>query len=218
MTLDLSVYLVTDAAQARAHGRTLVDTVRAAVAGGASAIQIREKHADARDVLELAAAIAADLPSRVALFINDRVDVFLAARMRGIRVTGVHVGQRDLPVATVRAMIGAEAVLGLTANTLDAVQAAAASPARVDYLGIGTLRATRSKPDAPPALGIDGIGRLARASTLPAVAIGGIVAADLPALRAAGLAGVAVVSSICTADDPRAAAAQLAAAWSAAST
>lgn len=213
MTPDLSIYLVTDAAQACSRGRALVDTVRAAVAGGVTAVQIRDKHADARDVLELAAAIAADLPPRVALFINDRVDVFLAARLEGIRVTGVHVGQRDLPVAAVRAMIGAEAVLGLTANTPDAVQAAAASAARVDYLGIGTVRATRSKADAPAALGIAGIGRLARATSLPAVAIGGIVAADLPALRAAGLAGAAVVSWICAADDPRAAAAQLAAAW-----
>lgn len=215
MTPDLSIYLVTDAAQARGCGRTLVDTVRAAVAGGVTAVQIRDKHADARDMLELAAVLAADLPPRVALFINDRVDVFLAARLGGIRVTGVHVGQRDLPVATVRAMIGADAVLGLTANTPDAVQAAAASPARVDYLGIGTVRATRSKPDAPAALGIAGVGRLARASTLPAVAIGGIVAADLPALRAEGLAGAAVVSAICAAEDPRTAAAQLAAAWKA---
>ncbi|WP_205529187.1 thiamine phosphate synthase [Microbacterium halotolerans] len=215
MTADLSIYLVTDSSQTARSGRRIVDVVLEAVAGGVTAVQVREKHADARPVLQLVDALADRLPERVALFVNDRIDVFLAARSRdtGGRVTGVHVGQQDLRVEDVRKLIGPRPAIGVTANTRADLHAAAASPARVDYVGIGTVRETRSKPDAPPPRGVSGVADLARTCPLPAVAIGGIVPADLPALREGGLAGAAVVSQICGSADPRASAQELASAW-----
>ncbi|MGO1315484.1 MAG: thiamine phosphate synthase [Cellulomonadaceae bacterium] len=213
MTPDLSIYLVTDAGQAAAHGRSLLDTVEQAVAGGVTAVQVREKHTDARDVLELLEALAARLPDRVALMVNDRVDVFLAARSLDLPVTGVHVGQRDLPLEQARLLIGPEAVLGWSAGTAGQIAAAATSPARVDYVGIGTVRSTTSKADAPAPIGVSGVARLAASSTLPAVAIGGVVPGDLPTLRAGGLAGAAVVSWVCGSPDPYLSAAELAQSW-----
>ena len=215
MTFDPSIYLVTDSGAATRAGRDFVEVVTEAVAGGVTAVQVREKHADARHVLHLVEALAERLPERVALLVNDRVDVFLAARARGLRVTGVHIGQRDLPVDDVRALLGPEPVIGMTANTPAHLAAAASSPARVDYVGIGTVRETASKPDAPPPLGAAGITALARGYALPAVAIGGIVPGDVPALRAGGVAGVAVVSWICASPDPRASARELVTAWEA---
>lgn len=210
---DLSIYLVTDAELARSAGHDLVDVVAQAVAGGVTAVQIREKSASACDFLDTVLRIADMLPQHVELLVNDRVDVFLAARLRGARVTGVHVGQSDLPVAEVRRMIGPDALLGLSAS-LDG-QIRDAQPAVVDYIGIGALHTTATKLDAPPPLGHEEFARLAGLTTLPAVAIGGVTARDLPILRASGAAGGAVVSAICAAADPRAAAEELARAWGA---
>ena len=209
MTVDLSVYLVTDAEQVARRGRELPDVVAAAVAGGVTAVQVRDKSATARDFLSSVTRVADVLPDGVALFVNDRVDVFLAARANGVRVTGVHIGQDDLPLPVVRTLVGPTAVIGVSAAAPD--ELAAAGPA--DYVGIGALHATRTKPDAPPALGVDGFARLAALTPLPAVAIGGVTVADIAPLRAAGAAGAAVVSAVCDADDPRAAAASLSRAW-----
>ncbi|WP_245654582.1 thiamine phosphate synthase [Streptomyces violens] len=210
---DLSVYLVTDAAQAAACGRDVPGTVAEAVAGGVTAVQVREKDGAAREFLDTVLRISAVLPEHVALFVNDRVDVYLAARAAGARVTGVHIGQSDLPVAAVRALTGPAAVIGLSAATENELRAAAKEPARVDYVGIGALHATRTKADAPPELGIEGFARLAPPTPLPAVAIGGVTVADMAPLRAAGAAGGAVVSGICAAADPRTAARAYAEAW-----
>ncbi|MDX2703644.1 thiamine phosphate synthase [Streptomyces sp. PA03-6a] len=211
--VDLSVYLVTDAAQCSARGRSVAETVAQAVAGGVTAVQIREKHADGGAFLRTVTEVAAVLPEHVALIVNDRVDVFLAARAGGIRVSGVHVGQSDLPPAAVRELIGPHAVLGLSAATPEELRAAAQDSAGVHHVGIGALHATRTKADAPPSLGLDGFARLARLSALPTVAIGGVNPADLPRLREAGAAGAAVVSGICAAEDPRAAARAYTLAW-----
>ncbi len=213
MMLDLSVYLVTDSAACRSAGRTVTATVAEAVAGGVTCVQVREKHASARDVLQLLTALGELLPEPVALFVNDRIDVFAAARARGVRVTGVHVGQSDLPVSAVRALVGPDALIGLSASTPTQLEAAAADPAGVAYVGIGALHPTTTKPDAPEPLGHEGFARLCAVSPLPAVAIGGVTAADLPRLRAAGAAGGAVSSAVCAAPVARSAAARLAAAW-----
>ncbi len=211
--LDLSIYLVTDSAQTAARGRGVAETVIEAVAGGVTAVQVREKYADARDVLQLIEALSQRLPVRVPLLVNDRIDVFQVARSRGMRVTGVHVGQRDLPAEDVRGMVGPDAVIGMTANTAGELAAAQASPAGIDYVGIGSVRGTTSKPDAPPAIGVAGVAGLARGCSLPAVAIGGILPGDMAPLRSSGLAGAAVVSWVCASPDPRVAATELAHAW-----
>lgn len=213
MTVDLAVYLVTDRDQAEAAGHDLVDLVATAARAGVTAVQVREKEAPAGAFLATVLAVAAVLPEDVALVVNDRVDVFLAARAAGARVAGVHVGQSDLPVDLVRRLVGPDALVGLSAATPEELRAAGSGPGRVDYVGIGALRATATKPDAPTPLGVAGFARLVAASTLPAVAIGGIVPADLGPLRAAGAAGAAVVSGICAAPDPAAAAGTYARAW-----
>jgi thiamine-phosphate pyrophosphorylase len=217
MKVDLSLYLVTDSAQAAAAGHDLVDVVKQAVAGGVTAVQVREKDASARVFLNTVLDIADVLPETVALFVNDRVDVFLAARATGRRITGVHVGQSDLPVRAVRDLVGADAVIGLSASTDKQLRSASSTPGLVDYVGIGALRATRTKLDAPAALGITEFARLVRVSELPAVVIGGISQRDLAPIRMRGAAGAAVVSAICAAPDPGAAARELRAAWGAAS-
>jgi thiamine-phosphate pyrophosphorylase len=215
--LDLSLYLVTDSALAALAGHSIVDVVRWAVAGGVTAVQVREKDASAREFLDTVLAIADVLPANVALIVNDRVDVFLSARAAGRRVTGVHVGQSDLPVEAVRELVGAEAIVGLSASTDEQLRLAASPSARVDYVGIGALHPTRTKRDAPAALGLTELARLVSVSPLPAVAIGGVSRLDLAAIRASGAAGAAVVSAICAAPDPEAAARELRAAWGASS-
>ncbi len=189
--------------------------MQAATANGVTAVQVREKDAPARRFLDTVVRLARVIPADVALIVNDRVDVFLAARAAGERVAGVHVGQSDLPAAAVRELIGAAAVLGLSASTPEQL-AAAADSGLVDYVGIGALHATATKADAPPPLGLTEFARLAGLSALPAVAIGGVTAPDLGPLRRAGAAGAAVVSAICAAPDPGGAARQLRATWDAA--
>ncbi|KZC96113.1 bifunctional hydroxymethylpyrimidine kinase/phosphomethylpyrimidine kinase [Clavibacter tessellarius] len=224
--LDLSVYLVTDPALCGA--RSVPAVVSAAVAGGATAVQIRDKHASAAELLAtvLAAADAIDAhaaahPSapRPVLLVDDRVDVVLAALARGARVDGVHVGQSDVPADLVRRMLDAASpdhrlVVGLTANTPAHVEAVRALPAgTVDYLGVGVIRPTSTKPDHPAPLGHDGFGIIAGLSPVPCVAIGGVDVGDVAAIAAAGGAGTSVVSAICAAEDPEAAARELAEAW-----
>ena len=211
MSIDLSVYLVTDSAQIASAGHELTELVLAAVAGGVTTVQVREKDAPAAEFLASVIALAEAFPEHVSLIVNDRVDVFLAARALGHRVAGVHVGQSDLPAAVVRTLIGPDAVLGLSAST----PAQLTGLVGVDYVGIGALHATQTKADAPPSLGIEAFAELVAQSELPAVAIGGVTVADMAPLRRAGAAGGAVVSAICLAPDPQQAAAELRAAWKA---
>jgi thiamine-phosphate pyrophosphorylase len=215
VTVDLSLYLVTDSGVAATAGHDVVEVVRRATARGVTTVQVREKDATARMFLDTVLRVAAAVPDHVAVLVNDRVDVFLAARDAGARVTGVHVGQSDLPPSAVRRLIGADAVLGLSASTPEQLAAASESGV-VDYVGIGALHATATKRDAPSPLGHEEFARLVAVSALPAVAIGGVTVTDLGALRRAGAAGAAVVSAICGADDPGGAAAELRAAWDAA--
>jgi len=217
VSTDLSLYLVTDSRLAEAAGHDLVELVRAAAEGGVTAVQVRDKDASARVFLDTVLRISDALPAGVALLVNDRVDVVLAARAAGARVEGVHVGQSDLPAQAVRELIGPDAVLGLSACTPEQLRLAAAGPARVDYVGIGAVHATTTKKDAPEPLGLGRFARLVAASPLPAVGIGGVTSADLPEMRSAGAAGAAVVSAICSAPDPATAARELRAAWGAAS-
>lgn len=212
--IDLSVYLVTDVAQAAGCGRDIVTTVREAVAGGVTAVQIRRKDASLRSLVAMARSVAAELPEHVALVINDRVDAALAARDQGVRVDGVHLGQQDMPLDVARSLLGADAMIGVSTSTEHQIDAACAGGA--DYVGLGAVRETQSKVDPPPPLGISRACELARHATVPAVAIGGVRADDVSELRRGGFAGAAVVSWICAAPDPRAAASMLSRVWEAA--
>ena len=206
------IYLVTDTALCGPRG--VVDTVRAAVAGGVTTIQVREKEASAADFYALVLAVAETADKRATVLVDDRVDVYLAARAAGAAVHGVHVGQTDLPAELVRTLVGPDAVVGLTANTpghLDLI--AALPPGTVDYLGAGVIRPTRSKPDHPEPMGIAGFTDFAARTPLPVVAIGGILLEDVAALRTAGATGAAVISAICGTADPLRAAEDLVRAW-----
>lgn len=208
----LPLYLVTDTALCAP--RTVPDVVAAAVRGGVTCVQVRDKHAGGRALLDLLTAVAAAVDGRVPVLIDDRVDVYLAAREQGAKVDGVHVGQSDLPADVVRRIVGSDAVVGLSAATPEEFARAHALPTgTVDYLGVGAVHATMTKPDHPAPLGVSGFGALAAGATLPCVAIGGIGRVDASSLRSAGAAGIAVVSAICASPDPRGAAQGLLGAW-----
>jgi thiamine-phosphate pyrophosphorylase len=195
--LDPTLYLVTDPHQG--GGRALLEIVAAAVQGGVTLVQLRDKQAEGRALLEQARALAALLaPAGVPLLINDRVDIALAAG-----AAGCHLGQADLPVDAARGLLGLGAILG---TSLDAVeQARTADPEYLDYVAYGPFAATATKGDAGPPVGVAGLAAVRALTALPLVAIGGLSAANLDAAIAAGADGVAVVSAIMAAPDPAAA-------------
>ena len=198
---DPTLYLVTDTALAGERG--VAEVVRAAVAGGVTAVQVRDKTASRRELYELTLAVRAVLDPGVALFVNDAVDVALLAG-----ADGVHVGQDDLPAAQVRALLGPDRLLGLSAGSDEELAVALAlPPGTVDVVGIGPVWSTPTKPDAGSGLGPGGVAALAgkaAAAGLRSVAIGGIDVGRAP--QVTGVDGICVVSAICAAADPAAAA------------
>lgn len=208
---ELGVYLVANTASCTPH--STLEVIRAAVAGGVQWVQLRAKDESAREFHELALAAGEITRDKAELLINDRVDVYLAARAAGAAVTGVHIGQQDLPVALVRELIGPEAILGLSASTDEQLHAANEAARLIDYLGVGAIRATPTKKDHPTPLGIAGFARAAGISTLPCVAIGSLEATDADILRQSQAAGMAVVRAICAATDPQRATTELINAW-----
>ncbi|GGF43992.1 thiamine biosynthesis multifunctional protein ThiED [Microbacterium sorbitolivorans] len=211
--IDLRTYLVADLATI--GDGDVVRIVDEAVAGGATTVQIRGKLLSDAELLRVVTAVADRVDGRATLLVNDRVDVYLAAREAGAAVHGLHIGQSDGGPLEVRERIGAHAVLGLSAAKPEELAAAAAlRPGVLDYLGVGAVRATPTKPDAPTPLGWEGLARaVAQAGPLPCVAIGGVGFGDAAEARAAGASGLAVVRAICSADDPRAAARELRDEW-----
>ena len=202
---DLSAYLVIG--PENTNGRPAARIIAEAVRAGFTFVQIRSKTAEARELIDLTRAaaeiIAAQEKSeRVALVVNDRLDVVLAARDAGVKVGGIHVGQSDIPPEICRKYLGADAIVGLSARTsalIDYVRTCDTSC--VDYFGAGPLHPTATKPDA----GRDAAGHV--------VVGGGVKAADLPALRATGVEGFFVVSTIAGAAHPFAAAEELVHIW-----
>jgi len=192
---DLTLYLVLGPADT--GGQDPVAVARAAEAGGAGLVQLRDKTAPTRRLVDLARALKAALT--VPVLVNDRVDVALAAG-----TDGVHLGQDDMHPADARRLLGPAAILGLSVG--DAEEAKTADPRLVDYVGIGPAFATGTKADAGAALGPAGVAALRRRVRLPAVAIGGITAGNAGRLSGTGIAGVAVVSALAGAADPEAAA------------
>lgn len=221
---DLSAYLVIG--PENTNGRPAARIIAEAVRAGFTFVQIRSKTAEARELIDLTRAaaeiIAAQEKSeRVALVVNDRLDVALAARDTGIKIDGIHVGQSDIPPEICRKYLGADAIVGLSARTsalIDYVRTCNTSC--VDYFGAGPLHPTATKPDAGrDAAGhvvtrtIEELAELHRVSPLPVVVGGGVKAADLPALRATGVEGFFVVSAVAGAAHPFAAAEELVHIW-----
>jgi thiamine-phosphate pyrophosphorylase len=196
--MDYALYLVTDADLSL--GRTHVQVVEAAIRGGVTVVQYREKSACTRRMIEEARGLrqlckAAGVP----FIVNDRIDVALA-----VDADGVHIGQKDMPAPLARRLIGKRRILGVSAATVDQAQKAEEEDA--DYIGASPIFATPTKPDASAPLGVEGLRALARAVSIPVVAIGGINAENAGAIIQAGAAGVAVVSAIVAARDVEAAA------------
>ncbi|SEA40421.1 thiamine-phosphate pyrophosphorylase [Desulfuromusa kysingii] len=197
----MNLHLVTD--RSLTLGRPLLDIIRAAVAGGTSLVQLREKDCSTREFVELGQAVASLLQGyKIPLIINDRVDVALA-----IGAQGVHIGQSDMPYPQARAILGSQAIIGLSVETPE--QALAANLFDVDYLGLSPVFATTTKMDLPPQLGLQGVQEIRAVSRHQLIAIGGINSDNAENVITAGAHGLAVVSAICAASDPKNAAMEL---------
>ncbi|MFK4015818.1 thiamine phosphate synthase [Cobetia marina] len=200
MSLDLSLYLVTDPALCAERG--LEATVMAAVRGGVSVVQLRDKHASDEEMIAQAIRLKALLDEyEVPLIINDRIEVALASG-----ADGLHIGQSDGDPVEARRRLGEDALIGLSVQTLE--QLKAVDVERIDYLGLGPVYATATKPDHAAPLGIEGLTQLVRSSPLPTVAIGGISLTNAGDVMSSGTDGLAVVSALCSAENPAAAAQQ----------
>lgn len=194
-TEHLRLCLVTDPILCRQRG--LVETVLDAVAGGATSIQLRDKHASDQELIVQARALLQVLqPAKVPLVINDRVDV-----AREVGADGIHVGREDMPVEQVRQMVGPDMWIGFSVETAEAAERV--DPRLVNYAGVGPVFSTGTKPDHLPPVGVEGLRRLAAVLPVPVVAIGGIGPKHGPELMTTGIEGVAVVSAICGTPDPK---------------
>jgi len=204
--LDLRLYALLD--PALTAGREPVACALAAVRGGATLVQLRDKRYAARPVIALARALREALaPSGVPLIVDDRVDVALAAA-----AAGVHLGKEDMEPADARRLLGPEALIGVTVH--HAAEADTVDPASADYAGIGPAFATTSKDPGDPPLGADGLARLvrhlrARLPGFPVCAIAGITSANAASVIEAGADGIAVISALFLAEDIEAAAREL---------
>jgi thiamine-phosphate pyrophosphorylase len=199
--LDLTLYVITDARVAR--GRDQVELLRAAIRGGATMVQLRDKELPTRDQYELGRRLRElTRAARVALIVNDRVDLAMA-----IDADGVHLGQDDLPPRVARTLLGHGRIVGVSAGNPAEFELVRREGA--DYIGTGPFAATGTKADAGGAIGPAGLRALREITNLPMVAIGGIGPANAAAAMATGANGVAVISAVLGADDPERAAAEL---------
>ena len=206
MSVDLTLYVLVD--PARAADRPLDEIAAAAVRGGATLVQLRNKTGETRALVEQARAIKRAIAgTRVPLLVNDRVDVALAAG-----ADGVHLGRDDLDAVTARRLLGPKAIIGVSVRADSDVASLAAGA--IDYVCIGGVFVTTSKnnPDAP--IGVHGLAHLARlvrerAPGIPIGAIAGIDEGNAAEVMRAGADGIAVVSAVTAASDPEAAARRL---------
>lgn len=191
--MDSRLYVITG--NAFLQGRRLEDVILQAIQGGADCIQLREKELSSRELLEtgrLLRRITAE--NNIRFIVNDRLDIALA-----VDADGVHLGQDDLPIDVARRLLGPEKIIGI--STHDAQEAIAAEKAGADYIGVGPIKATQSKSDAAPAIGLEGVQEIRRHVSLPIVAIGGIKQDDVAGIIRSGANGIAVISAIIGADD-----------------
>lgn len=198
MNLHLELYVLTGAVSQRSL--SLEETVAEALRGGATAIQMREEEMNDREQLQAARRLRELAHSFGAwFFINDRPDL---AWLSG--ADGVHLGQDDLPVPEVRRVLGPSAVIGLSVDTVE--EAREAERQGADYIGLGPMAPTSTKPDAGPRVSIEDLQRVVQAVSIPVVAVGGIGLDNARQISRAGAGGIAVVSAVVGAPDVREAA------------
>jgi thiamine-phosphate pyrophosphorylase len=187
------LYVITDPTVSR--GRSHVEVARAALDGGADAVQIRDKSSTAYNLSCVAVEIQPIARKfGAALVVNDRVDVALVSG-----ADGVHVGQDDLPAREARKLLPRPRILGVSVSTRE--EARRAQKDGADYLGVGPVFATSTKPDAGEPLGLERLAEIAASVTLPVVAIGGITVANVARVFEAGARGAAVVTAVVSAED-----------------
>jgi thiamine-phosphate pyrophosphorylase len=198
--VDYSLYLVTDRELMAAA--SIEECVEQAVSGGCTVVQLREKTASSRDFYEIAARVRKITADHgVPLIINDRADIALA-----VNADGVHIGQDDLPLDAARRIMGKDAIIGASVNSVTEALAAAALGA--DYLGVGAMFATGTKTDAD-ITSMEELRRIRAEIKIPIVAIGGINKNNVPLFAGTGIDGIAVVSAIVAQKDARSAAREL---------
>lgn len=213
MKVDISAYLVVG--RENTNSRPVARIVEEAVRAGFTCVQIRSKTASALEMIEdcrLSAQAIAKLgkSESVALLVDDRLDIALAARELGIKVDGVHVGQSDIPVSICRKFLGKDAIIGLSAPTKDLIAyVQSADISQIDYFGAGPVHETATKPDC----GMDETGHvitktfeelteLGRKSPVPVVVGGGVKLRDIQPLKKTGVGGFFVVSAVAGAENP----------------
>ncbi len=198
---QLRLYLVTD--RGLSLERDLEWIVSQAVKGGTTMVQLREKDIDTREFIALGERLLKLLrPAGVPLIINDRVDVALA-----VDADGVHIGQSDMPYEIARRLLGPSKIIGLSVENLDELREA--NSLDVDYIAVSPVYSTATKTDTAPPFGLEGLRSAVAISRHPSVAIGGMNASTAPDVLATGVDGIAVVSAICSASDPKLAAEEL---------
>ncbi|KAK7713633.1 thiamine biosynthetic bifunctional enzyme [Botryosphaeria dothidea] len=214
--VDYSLYLVTDNTPAILRGRDLVSVVKAAVEGGVTIVQLRDKTSDTAELIRTAKELhEVTKQYNVPLLVNDRVDVALAAG-----VEGVHIGQDDMDLTTARALLGEDKIIGVTASSIE--EAIRAAKDGADYLGLGTVFSTATKENTKSIIGTAGLRQILLAlseqediADIKTVCIGGVNASNCQRIRYQSIAefksinGIAVVSAIIGADDPKEAAEEL---------
>ncbi len=201
MKFDLSLYLVTD--RSLSKGRPLEWIVDESVKGGVTMVQLREKQATTREIVELALRLRTKLhPLGIPLIINDRLDIALASH-----ADGLHIGQNDMPYELARHLLGKDKIIGLSVENMEQVRHA--NKLDVDYIGISPIFITNTKTDTQSPFGLTGTSQAAAITRHPSVAIGGINEMNARQIVEAGANGIAVVSAIMSADDPMKAAQKL---------
>jgi len=221
---DLSAYLVVGPENTK--GRPVETIIKDAIEAGFTCVQIRSKVASAIELIQLTREASeviaqAGKSDEVALLVNDRLDVILAARKQGLKVDGIHVGQSDIPVDVCREYLGEDSIVGLSARTHELFEyIKTVDVSQIDYFGAGPLHETKTKPDC--GLDLDGkivirslneISELAKLSPIPVVIGGGIKLVDIPSLAQTGVDGFFVVSAVSEADDPKLEATNLVKTW-----
>lgn len=197
--IDLSLYLVTsrEGLNDMTH---FFQIILQAIAGGVRIVQLREKHCSFKEMVAIGNQLLTLLkPREIPLIINDRIDVAQA-----IKADGVHLGQSDGKIAEARDILGPEAIIGLTVGSFE--EASAANLEEIDYLGVGPIFPTKSKPDHSLPIGLDGLKKICLAFQHPIVAIGGIDESNVKQIFDCGVNGVAVISAIFNSVCPKTAA------------
>ena len=200
--MKYDLYVVTDEGLSR--GKTHAEIAREAVAGGADVIQLRDKTADSASLYAAACEIAKICRGKALFFVNDRLDIALAAG-----ADGVHVGQSDLPAAVVRSLVPKDFLVGVSVGSV--AEALAAEADGADYVAVSPVFSTASKHDAGAGHGLDTARAICDAVSVPVVGIGGLNKDNIPEVISAGIDGIAVISAVVSQEDISASAAELSA-------